>query len=244
MSCIVQKFGGTSVASPFRLKHVAQIISQTLLTKKSVVVVSAMAGVTNQLASYIKDVSSKSSSFEHDVVLSSGEQVTAGLLALALEQKGIKARSFLAWQLPVITSSNPCNSAIQDIDITKLLRCLDQEVTPIIAGFQGIDLKGRLTTLGRGGSDTTAVALSHFLKAERCDIFTDVDGVYSTDPIKSKDASFYETVTYDKMIEMAYNGAKVLHPTSVEWAKKHNVPLRVLSTFHDVPGTNITPLAI
>ncbi|MGB0934583.1 MAG: aspartate kinase [Alphaproteobacteria bacterium] len=242
MSLIVQKFGGTSVASIDRIKHVAKrIISERSQSNDVVVVVSAMAGVTNQLINWVhQSVDSLPDSAEYDVVVSSGEQVTSGLLSLVLSGLGQDARSFLGWQLPIRTDAVYRKAQIQDIETTAIRQCLSEGNIPIVSGFQGVCDEGRITTLGRGGSDLTAIALAAVLKADRCDIYTDVDGVYSADPRVVPQAHRLDYVHCDEMLEMAWQGAKVLQPESVAWGKRQGVPVWVRSSFHDGGGTCVS----
>lgn len=236
----VQKFGGTSVADVARLREVAQkIAAEVQQGNQLAVVVSAMAGVTNQLAAYAREISTLSHTHHHDVVLSSGEQITTGLLALALNQIGISAEAFMGWQVPITTDEHYTNASIRDISAERLERTFAEGKTPIIAGFQGISEQGRLTTLGRGGSDTTAVALAASLRADRCDIYTDVEGVYTADPRIVSQARKLDIVTYDEMLALSASGAKVLHWRSVQTAKDNGVDLRVLSSFIAGDGTRI-----
>lgn len=240
MARYVLKFGGTSVANVTRLRHVAHIIKkQADAGHQIIVVVSAMAGITNELVDYAHSLCPDKLSPEHDVVLSSGEQVTSGLLALALSQLGLKSRSYLAWQVPILTDDTPSQARILTIPTQGLEACLSQNIIPVIAGFQGLNPQNRLTTLGRGGSDTTAVALAAALAADRCDIYTDVDGVYTADPRLVAKACKLPQITYAEMFEMAAQGAKVLQARSVELAMKHKVKLRVLSSFVEVSGTDV-----
>jgi aspartate kinase len=240
MPRFVLKFGGTSVANVTQLQHVAHIIKkQAEAGHELIVVVSAMAGITNELVEYAHSLCSDKLSPEHDVVLSSGEQVTSGLLALALKRLGFNSRSYLAWQIPIQTDNNTSQARIQKILTYHLEDCLRKKMIPVIAGFQGLNPEGRLTTLGRGGSDTTAVALAAALKADRCDIYTDVDGVYNADPRLVSKARKLSHITYAEMLEMAAQGAKVLQARSVELAMKHKVNLRVLSSFVEAEGTDI-----
>jgi aspartate kinase len=241
MALNVLKFGGTSVANLARLEHVAQVVRQEMLSgNQVVVVVSAMAGITDQLIGYSQALCPHEPTAEHDVVASAGEQVTAGLLALALKKAGMKARSFLSWQIPIHTDSVATNARIQHISPDKLLASLHRGEIPVVAGFQGLSTEGLITTIGRGGSDTTAVAIAVALKADRCDIYTDVDGVYTADPRLVPDARRQDTLSYNEMFEMAAAGAKVLQARSVEMAMKHGVKLRVLSSLTDSPkGTEI-----
>jgi len=238
MARIVQKFGGTSVADVERVKNVARRVKCEVDTGNEVaVVVSAMAGKTNQLIDWTRDTSRLHDAREYDVVVSSGEQVTAGLLALALQDLGIDARSWLGWQIPIRTDGVHSKARIEAIDTAELERRFAEGQISVVAGFQGIGPRGRVTTLGRGGSDTSAVALAAALNAERCDIFTDVDGVYTTDPRIVAKAQKLSRITYEEMLEMASQGARVLQTRSVELAMNHRVRLQVLSSFTDTPGT-------
>jgi len=238
MARIVQKFGGTSVADVERVKNVARRVKCEIDTGNEVaVVVSAMAGKTNQLIDWTRDTSRLHDAREYDVVVSSGEQVTAGLLALALQDLGIDARSWLGWQIPIRTDGVHSKARIEGIDVTEIRRRLAQGQVAVVAGFQGIGPRGRITTLGRGGSDTSAVALAAALEADRCDIFTDVDGVYTSDPRIVAKARKLSRITYEEMLEMASQGAKVLQTRSVEMAMNHRVRVQVLSSFRDAPGT-------
>jgi aspartate kinase len=238
MARLVQKFGGTSVASVERIKAVAQRVSREVRSGHQVAaVVSAMAGVTDQLVGWTRETSRLHDACEYDVVVSSGEQVTAGLLALALQSLGINARSWLGWQIPIRTDDVHGKARIRSLEVGDLGRELGRGQVAVVAGFQGVGLRGRITTLGRGGSDTSAVALAAAVKADRCDIFTDVDGVYTTDPRIVAKARKLEKITYEEMLEMASQGAKVLQTRSVEMAMNHRVRVQVLSSFVDAPGT-------
>jgi aspartate kinase len=238
MAVIVQKFGGTSVADLDRIRAVANRVAATLREGHQVaVVVSAMAGVTNQLVAWVRDAHADCDAREYDAVVSTGEQVTTGLLALALNNLGIPARSWLGWQLPIDTDGAHGRARITAIETAELRRGLESGAVQVVAGFQGRSADNRVTTLGRGGSDITAVALAAALRAERCDIYTDVDGVYTSDPRIVAKARKLDKITYEEMLEMASLGAKVLHTRSVELAMKHNVRLQVLSSFSDEPGT-------
>ena len=242
MARIVQKFGGTSVADIARLEKVSLKVKREVDAGHQVaVVVSAMAGVTNRLVGYAQSLAGNSKSPEYDVIIAAGEQVTSGLLALALNQIGIPARSLLAWQLPILTNFDHGSARIEQINPQQLEECWSKGIIPVIAGFQGLTKQGRLTTLGRGGSDTTAVAIAAAVKADRCDIYTDVTGVYTADPRIVPKAQKLKTITYEEMFELAAQGAKVLQTCSVETAMNHQVHVRVLSSFHDVPGTEIVP---
>ena len=238
MARIVQKFGGTSLANVERIKNVARRVKCEVDRGNEVaVVVSAMAGTTNQLIGWTRETSRLHDAREYDVVVSAGEQVTAGLLALALQDLGIAARSWLGWQIPIRTDGVHSKARIEEIDIVEIRRRLPLGQVAVVAGFQGLGSRGRITTLGRGGSDTSAVALAAALRAERCDIFTDVDGVYTSDPRIVAKARKLSRITYEEMLEMASQGAKVLHTRSVEMAMNHRVRVQVLSSFTDIPGT-------
>jgi aspartate kinase len=238
MASIVQKFGGTSVADVDRIKRVARRVKSEVDAGNEVaVVVSAMAGVTNQLVGWTRETSKVHDACEYDVVVSSGEQVTAGLLALALQDAGIEARSWLGWQIPLRTDGVHGKARIEAIDVAEIRRRMAGGQVAVVAGFQGIGPRGRITTLGRGGSDTSAVALAAALGAERCDIFTDVDGVYTSDPRIVAKARKLARITYEEMLEMASQGAKVLETRSVELAMVHRVRVHVRSSFADTPGT-------
>lgn len=245
MARIIVKFGGTSVADPARIEKAAdKVVAEVKRGNQVAVVVSAMAGVTNQLVAYCSEIMPDHDFQEYDAVVSSGEQITTGLMALALQKRGLKSQSFMGWQVPIITNDHHGRARIDDIPPDILDGVLDSGFVPVVAGFQGITREGRITTLGRGGSDTTAVALAAALKADRCDIYTDVDGVYTCDPRIVPTAQKLPTVSYEEMLEMAALGAKVLHPRSVELAMAWNVPLQVLSSFEaeigsDLPGTQV-----
>jgi aspartate kinase len=238
MTYIVQKFGGTSLADVDRIKHVARRVKREVEAGNQVaVVVSAMAGVTNQLVNWTRATSQVHDAREYDVVVSSGEQVTAGLLALALQDICVDARSWLGWQIPLRTDGVHGKARIEAIDVTEIRRRMAGRQVAVVAGFQGIGPRGRITTLGRGGSDTSAVALAAALGADRCDIFTDVDGVYTSDPRIVAKARKLARITYEEMLEMASQGAKVLETRSVELAMTHRVRVHVRSSFADTPGT-------
>ena len=238
MALIVQKFGGTSVGDIDRIRNAACRVKREVDAGNQVaVVVSAMAGATNQLVEWTRQVSVLHDAREYDVVVASGEQVTAGLLALALQSLGIDARSWLGWQIPIHTDGVHGKARIESIRTPELERRFADGQVAVVAGFQGLGPRGRITTLGRGGSDTSAVALAAALKAERCDIFTDVDGVYTTDPRIVAKAQKLSRITYEEMLEMASQGARVLQTRSVEMAMNHRVRLQVLSSFSDAPGT-------
>ena len=244
---IVQKFGGTSVGDISRIKNVAKKVKAELDKKnKVIVVVSAMSGVTNQLVDYCNQVSSLTDDIslrEYDSVIATGEQVTCGLLALELQSIGYKARSLLGWQISIKTDSIHSKARIDSIDGEYLLGLLDEFDVVVIAGFQGIHAESnRITTLGRGGSDTSAVAIAAAVKADLCDIYTDVSGVYTTDPRITDKARRLKKVTYEELLEMAYSGSKVLQTRSVAMAMAHNVRVRVLSTFEEVTENSGTVL--
>jgi aspartate kinase len=235
---IVMKFGGTSVADVDRINAVARRVKAEVDRGNEVaVVVSAMAGTTNQLVEWTRAISRLHDAREYDVVVSAGEQVTSGLLALALQELGVPARSWLGWQIPVHTDDVHSKARINGIGTDEIEKRFAQGQVAVVAGFQGLGDDNRITTLGRGGSDTSAVALAAALKADRCDIFTDVDGVYTTDPRIVAKARKLDKITYEEMLEMASLGAKVLQIRSVEMAMKHRVRLQVLSSFVDQPGT-------
>lgn len=237
---IVQKYGGTSVGTIDRIKTVAQRVAACQAKgNRVVVVVSAMSGVTNNLTAMAYELQKEPSPREMDMLLSTGEQTTIALLSMALQSIGCHARSYTGGQVRILTDSVHTKARIQEIDGDRILKDLDQGTVVVVAGFQGVDEKGNITTLGRGGSDTTAVALAAALKADECQIYTDVDGVYTTDPRVVENARRLDRITFEEMLEMASLGAKVLQIRSVEFAGKYNVPLRVLSSFDDGPGTLI-----
>jgi aspartate kinase len=237
-SRIVMKFGGTSVADLDRIRNVAQRVKREVDAGHQVaVVVSAMAGTTNQLVSWVNGISKLHDTKEYDAIVASGEQVTAGLTALALQELGVPARSWLGWQIPIKTDDVHGKARITDISGDTLNAAFERGEVAVIAGFQGVSPDGRITTLGRGGSDTSAVGIAAAIKADRCDIYTDVDGVYTTDPRIVTKARKLDKISYEEMFEMASLGAKVLQPRSVEMAMKHRVRVQVLSSFADLPGT-------
>lgn len=247
MALIVQKFGGTSVADMERIRHVASIIKNTRTKGHQVAaVVSAMSGVTDQLVNFIlkarplaRDDEALS---EHDVVMAAGEQVTSGLLALCLQEMGIPSRSYLSWQIPLHTDNNFTNANAVSWDPRDVQAFLDQGGVPIVAGFQGVH-KNRLTTLGRGGSDATAVLLAEALRADICDIYTDVSGVFTADPRVVRRAQKIPLISFEDMLELSNQGAKVLQPKSVALAQKHRVRLRVLSSFEEGEGTEVSHIS-
>jgi aspartate kinase len=241
MALIVQKYGGTSVGSIERIAKVAErVMCWRGQGHDLVVVVSAMSGETNRLLALAKEIDPRPSPRELDVLLATGEQVTIALLAMALERSGCPARSFTGAQVHIRTDSAYTKARITDIESARILRDLRDGRVVVVAGFQGVDEQGNITTLGRGGSDTTAVALAAALRADECQIYTDVDGVYTTDPRVVPAARRLAKITYEEMLEMASLGAKVLQIRSVEFASKYNVPLRVLSSFDEGEGTLIT----
>ena len=241
MALIVQKYGGTSVANVERIQNVANKVAQFVDDGHQVVVVlSAMSGETNRLMAMANEIQSRPSKRELDVMLTTGEQVTIALLSMALQQKGYPAISYTGWQVPIHTDDAHTKARISEIESDKINYQLEEGKVVVVAGFQGISVEGDITTLGRGGSDTTAVALAAALNADECQIYTDVDGVYTTDPRVEPKAKRLDKITYDEMLELASLGAKVLQIRSVEFASKYNVPLRVLSSLKEGGGTLIT----
>ncbi len=241
MSLFVQKFGGTSVGTIERIAAVAdKVVTFRQQGHDIVVVVSAMSGETNRLVAMAKEIQSTPDPREMDVLLSTGEQVTIALLCMALKKRGYDARSYTGAQVKILTDNAHTKARIQQIDTHAMREDLDQGRVVVVAGFQGMDEQGNITTLGRGGSDTTGVALAAALGADECQIYTDVDGVYTTDPRVVDGARRLNRITFEEMLEMASLGSKVLQIRAVEFAGKYNVPLRVLSTFEDGPGTLIT----
>ncbi|MEZ5549967.1 MAG: aspartate kinase [Pseudomonadales bacterium] len=241
MAVIVQKYGGTSVGSPERIQAVAdRVIGYRNRGDQVIVVVSAMSGETNRLDALARSTVSRPAGREMDVLLATGEQVTIALLSMVLTDLGHPARSYTGAQVGIHTDDQFGRARITSIDTDELRRVLADGQIPVIAGFQGVDPKGSITTLGRGGSDTTAVAIAAALGVDECEICTDVDGVYTADPRIVADARRLQQITFEEMLELASLGSKVLHPRSVEFAGKYHVPLRVLSSFEDGPGTLIT----
>ncbi|MCF6235133.1 MAG: aspartate kinase [Gammaproteobacteria bacterium] len=241
MSLIVQKYGGTSLGSAERIAHVAKkVAAERQKGHRVVVVVSAMSGETNRLMALAHSVNPEPNVRELDTLLSTGEQVTIALLSLALENIGCPAKSYTGGQVCIQTDSQHTKARIQDINVSKMQDDISAGRVVVVAGFQGVDENGNITTLGRGGSDTTAVALAYALKADECQIYTDVDGVYTTDPRVVPEARKLNQLTYEEMLEMSSLGAKVLQIRSVEFASKYSVPLRVLSSFEEGEGTLIT----
>ena len=237
---IVQKFGGTSVGSAERIDAVAEIVKNASQSNKIVVVVSAMAGETNKLVNLAKNFSENPNKREFDALVATGETISSALLAMALHSKGLKAKSYSASQISMRTTDSFSKARILDVDAKKILEVLEEDTIPIITGFQGITETGDVTTLGRGGSDTTAVAIAAQVKAKRCDIYTDVDGIFTTDPKIVPNAKKLDSITMEEMLELAGQGAKVIQTRAVEFANKYNVPVRVLSSFNNGNGTLIS----
>ena len=238
---IIKKFGGTSLSNIDKIKKAAKLVKkEVILGNKVVVVVSALGKTTDKLQSLINKISFNGNSKEIDAILSSGEQASSGLMALALNKINVKSRSFLGWQIPILTNTSYGKARILNIDIKILKKEMKKGITPVIAGFQGISSEFRISTIGRGGSDTTAVAMASKLSADRCDIHTDVEGVFTADPRWVKKAKKIDQLTYDEMLEMASVGAQVLEPRSVSLAKNNNVVLWVKSSFKNVKGTKIS----
>ena len=237
---IVQKFGGTSVGSVERIDAVAEIIKNTSISNQVIVVVSAMGGDTNKLIELSKHFGENPNKREFDALVSTGETVSSALLAMALHSKGIKAKSYSASQISMKTTDSYSKAKILDVNADKILEVVKDNTIPIITGFQGVTEGGDVTTLGRGGSDTTAVAIAAQVGAMRCDIYTDVDGIYTTDPKIVSNAKKLDSITMEEMLELAGQGAKVIQTRAVEFANKYNVPVRVLSSFNDGKGTLIS----
>ena len=241
MALVVQKYGGTSMGSVERIRNVARRVAKTYdAGNDMVVVVSAMSGETNKLVALANEVCEFPDNREYDVLVAAGEQVSIALLAMCLKAMGYKAKSYLGFQIPIVTDNAYSKARIKEIDDTKMRGDLKDGTILIVAGFQGVDAQGSITTLGRGGSDTSAVAMAAALKADVCEIYTDVDGVYTTDPNLCKDAKKIERISYEEMLELASLGAKVLQIRSVEFAKKYNVDVHVRSSFNDNLGTMVT----
>ena len=241
MKIVVLKFGGTSVGTVKKIKNVAEIIRNYRKKNYKVIVVSsAMSGVTNDLINKSKEISQNFSDIEYDVLVSSGEQVACSLIAGRLIHKGLRSRSWLAWQIPILTEGSHKNSRINKINKNKILNYLRSGGIPIITGFQGIDKDERITTIGRGGSDASAIMLAKFFNAERCVIYTDVEGVYTTDPNKLKKAKKIKYISYEEMLEMASMGAKVMQPESIQDARLNRINIEVRSSFSKKLGTLIT----
>ena len=237
---VVQKFGGTSVGTVDRIDSVAEIIKNASKSNKIVVVVSAMGGETNRLVDLAKAFGDDPDKREFDALVSTGETVSSALLTMALHSKGVKAKSFSASQISMTTTSSYSKAKILDVDAKKILDVVENDTIPIITGFQGVTEGGDVTTLGRGGSDTTAVAIAAQISAIRCDIYTDVDGIFTTDPSVVPNAKKLDSITMEEMLELAGQGAKVVQTRAVEFANKYKVPVRVLSSFNDGNGTLIS----
>lgn len=241
MALVVQKYGGTSMGTVERIRNVAKRVAKTYdAGNDMVVVVSAMSGETNKLVALANDICEFPDNREYDVLVASGEQVSIALLTICLKSMGYKAKSYHGWQIPILTDNAYSKARIESIDDTKIRADIKDGTILVVAGFQGVDKDGNITTLGRGGSDTSAVAMAAALKADVCEIYTDVDGVYTTDPNICEDAKKIEKISYDEMLEMASLGAKVLQIRSVEFAKKYDVDVHVRSSFNDNPGTIVT----
>ena len=241
MKIVVLKFGGTSVGTIEKIKKVTDIIIEHKKKKNKVIVVSsAMSGVTNDLIKKSKQISNNFIDSEYDVLVSSGEQVACSLIAGRLNHKGFKSRSWLGWQIPIFTNGPYTNSRIQQVNKNKLLRFLKEGGIPIITGFQGVNMNERVTTIGRGGSDASAIMIAKFFRAQRCIIYTDVEGVYTTDPNKLKKAKKIKVISYEEMLEMASLGAKVMQPVSIQDARLNRINIEVKSSFIKKPGTLIT----
>ena len=241
MALVVQKYGGTSMGSVERIRNVAKRVAKTYdAGNDMVVVVSAMSGETNKLVALANEVCEFPDNREYDVLVAAGEQVSIALLAMCLKSMGYKAKSYLGFQVPVLTDNAFSKARIEEIDDVKMRSDLKEGTILVVAGFQGVDSEGNVTTLGRGGSDTSAVALAAALTADVCEIYTDVDGVYTTDPNLCKDAKKIERISYEEMLELASLGAKVLQIRSVEFAKKYNVDVHVRSSFNENLGTMVT----
>ena len=241
MKIVVLKFGGTSVGTISRIKKIADIVTNYIKNKYKVIVVSsAMSGVTNNLVKKSKDISNNFSDAEYDVLVSTGEQAACSLIAGRLIHKGYKSRSWMGWQIPILTENKYKYSRINKINKNKIIKYLKSGGIPIVTGFQGINVQGRITTLGRGGSDASAIMLAKFFKAKRCIIYTDVEGVYTTDPKKLKKAKKIKLISYEEMLEMASLGAKVMQPISIQDARLNRIDIEVKSSFKNKLGTIIT----
>ncbi len=241
MKIVVLKFGGTSVGTIKKIKKVADIITEYKNKKYRVIVVSsAMSGVTNELIKKSFEISDNFSSSEHDVLVSSGEQVACSLIAGRLIHKGYRSRSWLSWQVPILTAGSHKNSRINQINKNKIMKYLKEGGIPIITGFQGVNKENRITTIGRGGSDASAIMIAKFFNAERCIIYTDVEGVFTTDPNKLTRAKKIKVISYEEMLEMASLGAKVMQPVSIQDARLNRIDIEVKSSFIKKPGTLIT----
>lgn len=230
-SRIVMKFGGTSVGSIERIERIAGYVKSCHQEKQILVVVSAMSGETDRLIGLAQSINSRMSSQEYDSIVSTGEQVSSSLMAGALQKIGVASRSFLGWQVPIVTNNLHRQAHIEHIDPTILIKTMEKGIVPVVAGFQGVTKDGRISTLGRGGSDTSAVAIASAIKADKCEIYTDVDGIYTTDPRIVPDARRIDMISYEEMLELSSVGAKVLHPRSVSLAMVKNIPVQVISSF-------------
>ena len=235
------KFGGTSVANLSRIKNLQQLVKNKILSghRKIIVVVSAMSGVTNDLVKQYKKIDSDINKPEYDVILSTGEQYSSALISTVLNKNGVRSRSILGWQVPIITDNKFSQARIERIDTEKILKLFKKFTVLVVAGFQGISPEGRITTLGRGGSDTSAVALAVALKSKICEIYTDVEGIFSSDPRVVRDAKKIKNITYEEILEMASLGSKVLHPRSVELAMKYDIKIHVRSSFNRKLGSMV-----
>jgi|TARA_B100000131_G_scaffold322564_1_gene376997 aspartate kinase len=241
MKIVVLKFGGTSVGSTNRIKRVSKIIISYIKKKyKVIVATSAMSGVTNELVRKSKEISNDFLAEEYDVLVSSGEQMSCSLIAGRLNHLGYKSRSWLGWQIPILTTGNHSASRIKSIYKKNIIKYLKSGGIPIVAGFQGINSHSRITTIGRGGTDASAIMLARFFKAQKCIIYTDVDGVYTTDPNSIKKAKKIKVISYDEMLEMASLGSKVMQPHSIQDARLNRIDINVKSSFKNLPGTIIT----
>ncbi len=241
MKIVVLKFGGTSVGTTKKIKKIAEIIAEYKKKKYKVIVISsAMSGVTNELIKKSSEISNNFSSSEYDVLVSSGEQIACSLIAGRLIHKGFKSRSWLSWQVPIVTLGEHKNSRINQINKNKITKYLEEGGIPIITGFQGVNNQNRITTIGRGGSDASAIMFAKFFKAERCIIYTDVEGVYTTDPNKLKKAKKIKVISYEEMLEMASLGAKVMQPVSIQDARINRIDIEVKSSYIKKTGTLIT----
>ena len=245
MKIVVLKFGGTSVGTIERIKKVSEIVKNYVKKRYSVIVVcSAMSGSTNELIKKSKEISNNFSDAEYDVLVSSGEQVSCSLIAGRLVHLGLKSRSWTAWQIPIFTENKHKFSRINQINKSKLLKYLKSGGVPIVTGFQGVNRNERITTIGRGGSDSTAIMLAKFFKAEKCIIFTDVEGIFTTDPNKLKSAKKIKVISYEEMLEMASLGAKVMQPESIQDARLNRINIEVKSSFKKKSGTLLSLIHI
>jgi aspartate kinase len=241
MSCIVQKYAGAAVTSPDEIKKVARRIVDSYDDHQDVVVViSARAGETNRLITMAHEMCPSQEGCEYDLLISAGEQVSVGLLALCITEMGYKVKTYLGWQVPIITDSHHTKASIEQINPDKIIKDLKQGAIVIVAGFQGVDRDGNITTLGRGGGDTSAVALAHVLGADQCELYSDVEGLFTADPAVCSDARKLEAICYDEMLELASQGAKGVQIRAIEYAKEHNVTIHIRSSFSTQQGTLVT----